>query len=114
MSVGFRGNNQSAGQVQDEAGRWARKGPVPQRELVHLLDSLIDASKAKSGTRTRDEARAALRALMAVANWNTPYVLTNCGVRRCKYLAGLGYPVPYTYLVVSAKDRERLERLGNG
>ena len=106
MTGGFRGHNQE--------GRGPQKGPIPQRELVRTLASLVDASKAKSWTRTRDEARAALRALMAAANWNTSYVLTNCGVRRCRYLAGLGYPVPYTYLVVSAKDRERLERLGYG
>ena len=107
MSGEFRGHSQGD-------GGWTRKGPVPQRELVKLLGSLVDASKAKSGTRTRDEARAALRALLDIANWNTSYVLSNLGVRRCKYLAGLGYPVPYTYLWVSDKDKERLERLGGG
>lgn len=107
MSAGFKGSNQ-------DAGRTGRKGPVSQDDLVPLLRALVDASKAKSGTRTRDEARAALRALLGAANWNTSYVLTNIGVRRCKYIARLGYPVPYTYLLVSQVDRERLERLGNG
>jgi hypothetical protein len=101
----FRGNNQAAGGVP--------KGPVPQRDLVPLLKALIDASRAKSGTRTRDEARAALRSLLAVANWHTPYVMKNIGERRCRYLNQMGHPIPYTYL--RAGGLERLEKLnGSG
>ena len=95
----FRGHNQQ--------GRSPQKGPVPQRELVRLLDALIDAAKVKYASATRDQARYELRRLMAEANWNTPYVLRNIGARRCRYLAGLGYDVPSEFSLRS--DIERLD-----
>ena len=84
----FRGHNQAAG--------WGsgKKGSIPQKMLVKTLAALIDASRAKVSSRTRDDARRTLREVMATANWNTPYVLRNIGFRRCNYLRGLGYHVP--------------------
>lgn len=96
--TGFRGHNQAA-------GRSGPKGPVPQKELVSLLSALIDASQARAASRTRDEARKALRELLAISNWQTPYVRRNIGVKRCRYLAGLGYAIPEADLVRSSIDR---------
>lgn len=87
MSGSFRGYNQTGGSPR-------RIGPIPQRELVTTLRILIDTARARAASRTRDEARQTLRELMAVANWNTPYVLRNIGAKRCRYLRGLGYAVP--------------------
>ena len=95
---GFRGHNQAA-------GRTAPRGPMPQRELVSVLRVLIDTSRAKVSSRTRDDARATLRELLANANWRTPYVLRNIGARRCRYLMGLGYDVPIEDATRSAIDR---------
>lgn len=60
----------------------ARKGPISQRELVTALNTLVDAAKARSASRTRDEARASLRWLLDNANWNTGYVCHNIGDRK--------------------------------
>ncbi len=95
----FRGSNQAAGSRQP-------KGPVPQRKLLVLLRSLIDTSRSKAASRTRDEARAALRELMATTNWHTPYVLRNLGTKRCRYLSSLGYDIP-----VEDTMRSTIERL---
>jgi hypothetical protein len=98
VSQKFNGHGQERGGV--------AIGPVGQRELVRLLKTIIDASRAKSGSRTRDEARAALRALLAEAHWNTPYCRRNLGARRCRYLLGLGYPVS-----IADASRNEIERL---
>lgn len=99
----FRGHNQA----HDRKGQ--QVGPVPQRELVRMLAILIDTSRAKVAGRQRDEARKALRDLMATAHWNTPYVRRNIGVRRCRHLLALGYPVPVGDTI--PEGIERLERL---
>ncbi len=99
-----------SGWQQDNNGH-RRVGLVSQRDLRPLLRVLVDASNAKSGSRTRDEARAALRQVLDTCNWNTPAVLNNIGVRRCKVIARMGYPVPYAYLDAS-RGLDRLERLG--
>ncbi len=107
MSAGFKGHGQEK--------RGPQKGPVSQDDLVPLLRVLVDASKARSGTRTRDEARAALRALLDAARWDTPYVLWNIGYRRCVFISRMGYRVPYDYLTRKGLDRlERLNGKGNG
>lgn len=86
-------------------------GLITQRDLVKTLGSLIDASRARSASRTRDEALAALRWTLENCNWRTAFVLHNIGVRRCKVIARMGYPVPYAFLDAS-RGIERLERLG--
>lgn len=88
-----------------------RKGPISQRDLVATLDALVDASAARSASRTRDEARAALRWTLDNCEWGTAYVLHNIGVRRCKFIARMGYRVPYAFLDAT-RGIERLERLG--
>lgn len=98
--TGFRGHSQSEG--------GAQKGPLGQRELVSVLRVLIDTAKGKSASRTRDDARATLRDLLSEANWNTPYVLRNIGAKRCRYLSGIGWPVPSKYALRS--DVERLHQ----
>ena len=101
------------GRFNGQIGEGSRRmvGPVPQRELVRLLSALVDASRARSGSRTRDEARAALRALLDNAHWNTPYVRRNIGLRRRKFISRLGYFIPYDELRLDEGDREQLERL---
>lgn len=99
----FRGHNQAL-----RTG--VTKGPVPQRELLSILRVLIDTSRARAASRTRDEARKALRALLAEANWQTAFVLRNLGAKRCRYLSGLGYPVSSEYSARS--DIGRLNQWG--
>lgn len=94
----FRGHNQ-------EGRTGVAKGPLGQRNLVAVLRVLIDTSRAKASSRTRDDARHALRELMETANWDTAYVRRNIGVRRCRYLAGLGYPMPAADVLRSSVDR---------
>lgn len=65
-----------------------------QRQLVPVLCDLIDAAAAKGTSAHRDIARSRLRQVMRDEHWNTSYVLNNIGVGRCRYLAGLGHPVP--------------------
>lgn len=85
--TGFRGHGQEK--------RAPQKGSIPQRQLVKILSITIDTARAKAAGRGRDEARTALRLIMTEAHWDTPYVRRNLGIRRCRYLAGLGYPMPY-------------------
>ena len=68
-----------------------------QRELVAALCELVDAASAKGATAHRDIARSELRRVMREEHWNTSFVLNNLAVKRCRYLAGLGYPVPYRW-----------------
>ena len=105
--TGFRGHSQNA-------GRGAAKGPMGQRELVQVLRVLIDTSRSKASSRTRDDARKTLRELLKEANWHTPYILRNLGARRCRYLAGLGYDIPYADATRTGIDRleQWLERYG--
>jgi hypothetical protein len=65
-----------------------------QRELVQVLVGLIDAAGAKGASAHRDIARSRLRQVMRDEHWNTSFVLNNIARKRCRYLAGLGYPVP--------------------
>jgi hypothetical protein len=96
MTDGFRGHGRERG---NRTLGPNPIGPVSQANLLPMLRILIDASRGKAASRTRDEARASLRQLMTTANWNTPYVLRNLRARRCRYLYGLGYPVPSHYLI---------------
>lgn len=70
------------------------KGRYKQRELVPVLVDLIDAAAAKGASAHRDIARTELRRVMSEEHWNTSFVLNNLSVKRSRYLAGLGYPVP--------------------
>ena len=99
---GFRGHGQ-------DKRTGVAKGPISQRKLVNILSILIDTSRGKAASKTRDDARQALRDLLVVANWMTPYVMRNIGSRRCRYLSGLDYPVPIEYVIPTGL--ERLERL---
>lgn len=95
---GFRGHHR-------ERRSRAPIGPVAQRDLVVILRKLIDVSRGKSSSRTRDEARRMLRLLMAEANWNTPYILRNIGAKRCRYLSGMGYTIDAAYSMRSSIER---------
>lgn len=104
----FRGSNQ-------EGRTGVRIGPLSQRELVATLRALIDASRARSASRTRDEARAALRLLLDNSHWDTPYVRRNIGLRRRKFIAAMGHRIPYDELVPEGTERlDRLHRKGTG
>jgi hypothetical protein len=73
-------------------------GRHTQRELVPILVRLVDNATAKGATAHRDAARAELRRLLAEENWNTSFVLNNISVRRCRYIASLGHPVPTKWM----------------
>ena len=73
-------------------------GKHTQRELVPILVNLIDDAGAKGASAHRDLARIRLRTMLKEENWNTSYVCNNLSVRRCRYIAGLGYPVPSKWL----------------
>lgn len=77
----------------------ALKGPVSQRELVTTLKTLIDDSMAPNSTAHRDIARTKLRALLAEANWRTPFIFNNLSSRRCRYLASIGHWVPSRWML---------------
>jgi hypothetical protein len=76
------------------------KGAIPQRQLVQMLNVLIDDALAKNSTAHRDIARAKIRELLKPddRSWQTGFVLNNLSVRRCRYLAGMGLPVPMRFL----------------
>lgn len=69
-----------------------------QRELVPVLVGLVDAASAKGATAHRDIARSRLREVLRDEHWNTSFVLNNLGRKRCRYIAGLGQPVPYRWI----------------
>ena len=73
-------------------------GRYTQRELVAVLVGLVDAAAAKGASAHRDIARARLKVVLRDENWNTSFVLNNIGRKRCRYLAGLGSPVPYRWM----------------
>lgn len=75
------------------------KGPISQRQLVRVLCPLIDVARGNVSSRTRDDARATVREILAVANWKTSYVMKNLNPRRCRYLVKMGYIVPAQWLV---------------
>lgn len=75
-----------------------RKGPISQRDLVRLMKPLVDACMAKGASRGRDDARATLRRLLAETNWQTSWVLSRMGTKRCRYINSLGYPIEGKFL----------------
>lgn len=99
----FRGHGQSK-------GTGTTKGAIPQKKLVKLLGVLIDTARARSASKTRDDARAALRWLETEANWHTPFVLRNIGLRRRRYLRTIGYPIEDIWLADVVEDLERLAK----
>lgn len=90
-------------------GGGARKGSMAQRTLLEVLKNLIDEASAKGAGAARDIARDHLRDTLLDANWRTPYIWKNLGVRRCRYLASIGKSVPFEYLYTSEKDIARIE-----
>jgi hypothetical protein len=85
----------------------SQTGPVSQRDLVPLLNGLIDAAMAKNSTAHRDIARSKLRELLSdpAVNWRTSFVLNNVGATRSRYVASIGFWVPSKWLLVDWKRR---------
>ena len=94
-----------------------KKGPISQRELARILPPLIDVAAGKVSSRTRDEARAVLREILAVAHWETPFVYHNLKQRRCRFLTRMGYSIPSKWLLnlgTDASIRQWRGRQNNG
>jgi hypothetical protein len=91
-----------------------RKGPVGQERLLGLLKALIDAARRPVPSRTRDDARVAIRQLLAVANWRTPYILRGLGAKRCRYLSSLGYVIESKWLGPRPGDLDRINAYVEG
>jgi hypothetical protein len=91
-----------------------RKGPISQDQLCVLMKPVIDAARSKAASRTRDDARALLRRMIAETNWNTPFVLTRLGTKRCRYLSSLGYIIEPKYLAASQADLDRINAWAEG
>jgi hypothetical protein len=85
-----------------------RQGDVPQRLLLIRLKRLIDDASAKGAGAARDQAKTELREVMNTAHWDTEYIKYNAGVRRCRYLRSVGYPIANRYLFASESDVERI------
>ena len=81
---------------------------IAQRPLLEQLKVLIDHASAKGAGASRDVAKSNLRVALRDGNWDTVYVLYNLGVRRCRYLRSIGYPVPGKYLYASENDVQRI------
>jgi hypothetical protein len=88
------------------------KAPISQRDLVPVLNTLIDAAMAKNSTAHRDIARAKLRAILEdpTSNWRTSYILNNIAVTRCRFIASLGYWIPSKWLLVDWKRRPGVDK----
>lgn len=103
------------GTALSDSGRRKKRrpaGPMPQRELIVTLNSLIDAAMAKNSTAHRDIARSRLREMLKPEEtwWQTAFVYTNISVKRCKYLAGMGLPIPMRFLSSFAKSRPGVDK----
>lgn len=98
----------------DAGRRKARrpKGPMTQRELIYTLNTMIDAAMAKNSTAHRDIARMKLREMLKPDEkwWQTGFVFTNLSVKRCKYLASMGLPVPMRFLSTFLKVRPGVDK----
>ena len=70
------------------------KGPISQRELARTLIALIDAAMAPNSTARKDQARAKIRQLLAIAHWRTPFIGHNLGARRSRFLNSIGCWTP--------------------
>ena len=81
------------------------KGPISQRDLVPLLEDLIDAASAKNSTAHRDIARTKLREVLETANWRTSFCLNNIGPRRTRFIVSMGHWVPTKWALVDWKKR---------
>lgn len=88
------------------------KGPITQREAITLLSLLIDDAMAKNSTAHRDIARAKVRTLLKPDEtwWQTGFVYTNLSIKRCKYLAGMGLPIPMRFLSSFDKVRPGVDK----
>jgi hypothetical protein len=89
-------------------------GEVSQRDLLPLLKELIDQANAKGAGASRDLARRQLRDTLTTTNWQTAHILTNIGVKRARYLASIGKPVPWQYLGADEADLERVKAYSEG
>lgn len=102
---GFRGSNQ----LHDHKG--PQIGAIGQWKLLPMMRALIDiAAREGHGSATRDQARATLRMIRTDCNWQTSFVLRNLGLRRCRYLRGLGWPVPDRFLTQPEAETARMRR----
>jgi hypothetical protein len=91
MKVGERGEY--------GAGKWPKqKGSLPQRQLLEELVVTVDAAMGRVSSAHRDIARARLRELKETTNWSTSFITHNLGPKRCKYLAGIGWPISSRWL----------------
>lgn len=98
----------------NRGGDTAKKGPISQDSLCKLLKPIIDTARAKSASKSRDDARRLVRRMMAETNWNTPFVLTRIGTKRCRYLSSLGYLIDPKYLAASEADKARITAWAEG
>lgn len=102
---GFRGTNQ----YHDHKGE--RIGAISQWRLLPIMRACIDiAAREGHGSATRDQARATLRMIRTDCNWQTAFVLRNIGIKRCRYLRGLGWPVPDRFLTQPEEETLRMRR----
>ena len=90
-------------------GGHPRKGTVTQRLLLLQLKNLIDEASAKGAGIGRDNARRDLKLMMKEESWNTEFIRYNLGVKRCRYLRSVGYPIANRYLFASEDDIERIK-----
>lgn len=103
------------GTALSDSGRRKKRrpaGPMPQRELIVVLSSLIDAAMAKNSTAHRDIARSRLREMLKPEEtwWQTAFCFNNISVKRCRYLASMGLPVPMRFQSSFMKSRPGVEK----
>jgi hypothetical protein len=85
-----------------------RQGTMSQRDLLERMKVVIDQASARGAGIGRDNAKAALRELLRVEHWDTEFIRYNLGVKRCRYLRSLGYPISNRHLFASEDDVERI------
>jgi hypothetical protein len=85
-------------------------GPYSQRELVPLLNKLVDDASADGKTAHRDKARTELRRVLEVAHWRTPYVLNMIAPRRCRYISGMGFWIDRRFMLTDWKARPGVDK----
>ena len=104
MTRGFRGSNQAAGTPY-------RKGAIAQWRLLPMMRALIDiAARDRHDSPARTQARATLREIHDTCNWNTSFILRNIGLRRCRYLRGMGWEIPDRFLRLSEERAAAMRR----
>lgn len=87
-------------------------GPIGQKTLLKSLRILVDTASAKGASKTRDDARRTLRAVLDTCNWRTPFILQNIAAKRCRFISSMGYVVDIKWLSAQSGDVERLSQSG--